>query len=219
VSLKLLITGRMGSGKSLAADYLVERHGAQRWSRTELMKRLAHAIADHVGDPEDVLRRIFPDPAQREEVRQALFSYDYVEEPGKPRRLYQDITEIRQDFDPVCFEAELEQRIRAVGEGPASFSLIDDVRKRSAFEYFTERGYRSLRIDAPEEIRRQRMLVRDGYLPDEETFQHSSEVELDEVDHEALIVNDSADLAAFYAELDALIERWMAEPSGATVSG
>lgn len=202
--IKLLITGKMGSGKSYAADYLVSEHGAMRWSRTELMKRLSHAVVDHIGDPDEILERTFPNEEERGAVRDELFAYRYTPEDGKPRRLYQDITEICQEHNPLCFEQELETRIRAIGD--CEFSLIDDVRKLSAFEYFSERGYATLRIDASEKIRRERMMSRDGYLPSEETFAHVSETDLDGIEHDFSIRNDSQDLISFYSELDRIVE-------------
>lgn len=202
---RLLITGKMGSGKGYCADYIVEKFGAQRWSRTELMKRLAHSAVDHVGDPDEVLALIFPDASLREEVRRELIAYadHYQLEPGKPRRLYQDITELCQQHDPLCFERELDERINRVGKG--GFYLIDDVRSAAAFEYFTACQYSSLRIDAPEEVRRSRMLARDGYLPSEETFQHPSETELDEIVHDFTVNNDGSDREAFYHALDRIV--------------
>lgn len=204
--MKLLITGKMGSGKSLAANYLVSEYGAQRWSRTELMKRLAHAVVDHTLPPDPILEKIFPSPSEREAVRSDLLRYaaTYMPEFGKPRRLYQDITEICQNYDALCFERELLQRIEEAPE--ENFCLIDDVRKMSAFEFFVGHGFRSLRIEADEEIRRERILRRDGYLPSEETFVHSSETELDNTPHEFTLANNNEDLRAFYGELDDLMQ-------------
>ncbi len=202
---RLLITGKMGSGKSFAADYLVENHQAQRWSRTELMKRLAHAVVDHSVPPDPILERIFTEPNEREQVRSELFEYGatYMPEQGKPRRLYQDITEICQEYDPLCFERELMERISSAPK--VDFCLIDDVRKVSAFEFFALSGFHTLRIDAPEELRRERIMARDGYLPSEETFAHSSETELDKIEHQHTISNDGKDLEAFYGALDDLV--------------
>jgi hypothetical protein len=205
MSVRLLITGKMGSGKSFAARYLEDKHEAKRWSRTELMKRLAHAIADHTLPPDPILEAIFPDHLLRLEVEEELFHYaaTYMPETGKPRRLYQDITEICQEHDPLCFERELMQRIESVpGQ---EFCLIDDVRKTSAFKYFVERGFRTLRINADEKTRRERMLVRDGYLPSEETFQHSSEVDLDLVQHDFYIENNSEENKIFFHQLDEVV--------------
>jgi dephospho-CoA kinase len=204
--LKLLITGKMGTGKDYAADRLVDVYHASRWSRTELMKKLAHALApEQIGDPEAILIRLFPDAEQREEVRMELLRYIaiYEPEPGKSRRLYQDVTAICQDHDPLVFEVELADRINAVGD--VNFSLIDDVRSAEAFEFFTRRDYLSLRIEAPDDICRARMLKRDVYLPSDETFRHSSETALDEISHDFVIDNSTNDPERLYQALDQMM--------------
>lgn len=203
--IKLLITGKMASGKSHASEYLERRHGATRWSRTELMKPLAHALADEAGDLDDLLGRIFHDEDERADVRRELMSYiaSYEPEDGKPRRLYQDVVEICQRKDPYCFEVELEGRIsHSLG---SDFVIIDDVRVLEAFDYFTERGYTSLRINASEAVRKRRMLKRDGILPAEETLNHISETALDGVAHDFVIVNNDDDFEVFFAKLDRLL--------------
>jgi hypothetical protein len=202
----LLMTGSMGAGKSVGADFYVEHRGASRWSRTELMKRLAHAIADSIGDPTEILRRIVPDDEDRHELTYSLLDYiaTYEPEPGKPRKLYQDITQICQDHDPLCFERELAARIDQAGD--AEFCLIDDVRSHAAFEFFSARGYRSVRIDAQELVRRQRMKQRDGYLPPEATFTHPSETELVEVNHDHVIENNEDNPARLYKALDDVLQ-------------
>jgi dephospho-CoA kinase len=202
---KLLITGKMASGKSYASEYLVSNHQATRWSRTELMKPLAHALADEAGDLDDLISRIFHDEDDKAEVRRELMSYiaSYDPEPGKPRRLYQDVVEICQRKDPYCFEVELEGRINS---SPGShFVIIDDVRVREAFDYFSERGFISLRINSSEEVRKKRMLARDGILPAEETLNHISETALDGLPHDFIIVNNDDNLDSFYKKLDKLV--------------
>lgn len=203
--MKLMITGKMGSGKGFAAQRLTHRHGASRWTRTELMKRLAHAIVDQTDNPDIILDRLFDDPELRSEVLTSLFEYgnSYDRESGKPRRLYQDITDICQRFDPLCFEIELDQRIATTD---SEFILIDDVRSLPAFEYFTSQGYKSLRINATDQVRKSRMLERDGYLPPEGAFQHPSETALDNTPHNYRVDNNGENLIEFYAQLDRVYE-------------
>lgn len=192
--MKLIITGKMGSGKDFAAAYLEHKYGAQIWARTEMMKRLAHAMVDHTAAPDQILEAIFPEPGEREAVRRDLFHYaaTYMPEIGKPRRLYQDVTEICQEHDPLCFERELAARIDRARDG-STFCLIDDVRSLAAYEFFVSQGFSSLRINASEELRKQRMLQRDGYLPDEETLVHPSETQLDGVQHTWTILNEGTE--------------------------
>jgi dephospho-CoA kinase len=196
-----MITGKMGAGKGFAAARFTHRYGATRWTRSELMKRLAHSFVDRTDLPDEILLRIFPDRQDRDQVREALLDYadNYQPEPGKPRLLYQQVTAICQDFQPLCFEEELEARIAST---ESDFNLIDDVRSLPAFEYFSDLGYRSLRIEASAEARTQRILARDGYLPATASLQHPSESALDQVDHHFVVVNNGDDLNSFYHQLD-----------------
>lgn len=197
---KLFLTGKMGSGKDAATDWFEDNYDVKRWTRTDLMKRLAHSLTDHIDSPDKFLIRLFSDEEERDSLREELIAYSlhYIPEEGKQRRLYQDITEICQKYDPYCFERELDARINLVD---SNFSLIDDVRKLSAFEYFTDRGYKSLCVEATEEVRRARMLKRDGLLPSEETFQHSSETELDNVKHDFVVENNTDNPEDLYEKI------------------
>lgn len=206
--MRLLLTGKMGSGKSSVSTYLVGTYGASRWTRSELMKRLAHAAVDGVGDVDACLEAVFPDEEECAVVRREVLAYAarYEPETGKQRRLYQDVAEICQQHDPLCFEMELDERIQA-STSDDDFALVDDVRKLEGFEYFRDQGYTTVRIDANEEVRRARMLRRDGYLPSEETFAHPSETDLDDVPHDHVVDNDSDDPTVLHEQLDALMHR------------
>lgn len=206
-TVRLMLTGKMGSGKTSGGDHIERVYGATRWVRTETMKRLAHALADQVGDLEALLAAVVPDDAQRDEVRARLLTYilSYEPEPGKPRRLYQDVAQIVMDADPLAFEREMFARMELAERDGARFQLVDDVRSAAAFEFFAERGYTSVRIDASDHTRRRRMLERDGYLPAEETFLHSSETDLDETAHDYVVNNDHDDPERFLRDLDQVV--------------
>lgn len=167
------------------------------------MKRLAHSVGHGIGSTDELLERLFDNEAERDDVRRELLDYEAPEEQGKPRLLYQQVTEIIQSHDPLCFEHELLKRIE--DSGASGFILIDDVRSLAAFEYFSEHGFKSVRINAPEDVRRRRMLSRDGHLPDEASFEHSSETDLDDVRHDFDIYNTSDDPADLYRAIDDVV--------------
>ena len=204
--IKLMLSGRTASGMSSASAYLADRYGATCWSRSELMKRLAHALVDGVGETDDLLARIIPEET-RAELREELLSFaaHYEPEDGFPVQLYQDVVEICHAHDPLCFERELEQRIKRAGRH--DFTVIDDVKggEDGAFAYFSERGYISVRVEAPEEARQRRLLARDGHLPRSDRLGHRVETGLDRAPHDFVIDNDTSP-ERFKARLDLLVE-------------
>jgi dephospho-CoA kinase len=213
----LMISGKMATGKSLAADYLVNNHHAIRWTRAHLMKKVAHALIDQVGDLERLLVKLFPDNEQtRQEVRYKLLKYaaQYAPEEGKKRRLYQDVTEIIQSFDPLVFERELLAQVenakrnhqKANPEGRVLI-LIDDIRSKNAFDFFAEHDYHTIRMEADLSVRRARMLRRDGKLPHPQTLEHPSETELDGVETKYVIINnDLESTSALFSKLDEIVQ-------------
>ncbi len=214
----LMISGKMATGKSLAADYLVEKHQAIRWTRAHLMKKVAHALIDQVGDLERLLVKLFPnDTETRQEVRYKLLKYaaDYIPEDGKKRRLYQDVTEIIQSFDPLVFERELLAQIEGAKKNQQKTNpnrrvliLIDDVRSRNAFDFFAKHHYHAIRMEADLDVRKKRMQRRDGKLPHPQTLEHPSETELDGVETEFVIINNDLDSTDhLFGQLDQIVEK------------
>lgn len=207
--IKLVITGRMGAGKSTAARHFKEA-GATVWARTQLMKRLAHAVGpDQIGDPEAILARLFDDEKQRAQVGRELLRYiaTYQPEPGRrPLRLYQQVTAICQQRDPLVFERELWARITDAEKagGPSSFILIDDVRSPDALVFFAKRGFRSLRIEASEYHRHRRLAAKEGLVPAVDVLNHPSETLMDEVAHDFTVVNNGT-ICEFTAALDQVL--------------
>jgi hypothetical protein len=204
--IKLMISGRTGSGMSAIAAQLGERYGAACWSRSELMKRIAHALVDGVGDLEELLSRIVPAADQRAGLREDLLSFavHYEPEQGAPVQLYQDVVDLCQARNHLCFEHELERRIKQAGKHP--FVVIDDVKGEvgGAFAYLSGRGYASLRVEAPEEARRRRLLARDGHLPRSERLAHVVETGLDDAAHDFLLNSDTSP-ERVTAQLDRLV--------------
>ena len=204
--IKLMITGRTGSGMTLACAHLAEQYEAVCWSRSELMKQIAHALADGVGDLETLLARVFPVAELRAEVREELLDWlSHYQPESSPIRLYQEVVEICQRHEPLCFETELEARIKAAGKQP--FIVIDDIKgdEEGAFAYFSERGYASLRIEAPAEARAHRLLTRDGALPQSERLHHPVETGLDTARHDFVVDNDTSE-QRFTARIDRVVE-------------
>lgn len=208
--IKLMIIGKMGTGKSTVVDYLVEQHQAMRFTRSNLMKRVCYSLVDGIGSLDDYLDRLYPEDTDiQDELREKLFQYiaNYEPEPGKPRRLFQEVTDIVMEANPLVYDLELSHRINQMKPLIAQpFYLIDDVRSLEAYNFYHEQGYKTLRVQAALDIRRLRMLRRDGHLPSPETFNHPSEIELDQVKHDFLLENNDNNTENIYASIDKLIK-------------
>jgi dephospho-CoA kinase len=207
--LKMVITGKMASGKGAASGHLVERYGAKRMPREDIIKPFVYGIAE--GDPAtpERLAELFPDDQSvRSGLEQEIGRYmkSYVDEGGKRRRLLQDVIDFVQQRNAYAIEEALNRRIAAAA-ADAPFVIIDDVRPLEAFDYFKGQGYITVRIEASRRIREQRMLERDGVIPPDEAFQHWTETALDGVPHDFVIYNETNDPEALTCKLDAVLER------------
>jgi dephospho-CoA kinase len=202
--LKLIMVGQMATGKTSLSDYLQENYHATAWTVAEMIKRISHALVDHNGDLEKYLETTFP---QEEEQRRALkqllaFANRYKREAGKPRQLYQEVGEIGREINRHCWEEELMQR---VASSPSDFILVDDVRSKEGFNFFTSRGFKSVKLVADLNVRKKRLLQRDGVLPNDSVFIHVSETEMETFPTDYHIHNESDDLSEPIHELNKII--------------
>jgi hypothetical protein len=198
----------MGAGKTTAQDHLVRVYGAQPWTTSGRIKQISHALIDQTGSLDDLLSVVILDHELRAQAAWDLMSYagSYEPEPGKPRKLYQDVGEILRDLSPVtrlCWEEDLQ---RCIISSPASFPVVD-IRSKESYAFFAgEHHYRTLRIDAPLEVRKARMLARDKHaVLDEAVFNHQSETDVDDLQFDFVIDNSSDDPTTLYEALDQVV--------------
>jgi dephospho-CoA kinase len=205
---RLVIMGKMAAGKTQAATFLAEQYGATTWTIAQRIKETAHALVDQTGQLDMLLESVIVDPALRAQSAVALlrFADGYELEPGKPRKLYQEVGQILRDLHPstsFCWEEELERRIQRSGQG----LTVVDLRSKEGYRFFVvDRGYRTLRIDATEEVRRRRLLARDRFaVVDDAVFTHQSETEVDSLEFEFVIDNNRDDLELLHDRLEAVV--------------
>jgi len=218
-NVRIAVMGKMASGKTFASSHLVNQWGGTSWTVAERIKQISHALIDQNGDLGALLEVVIVNPelmdlATRELLR---FADWYQPEPGdKPRRLYQEVGQILRDLHPdtkYCWEEDLERRIKAY---PSPLTIVD-IRAKESFNFFVnERGYASMLISAPEEVRMKRMLARDNHaVTDPKMLQHVSETDVDELDFEFTVHNPEDDPNKLFTELDKIV-RLLAERSGHT---
>lgn len=206
--IQLVVMGKMAAGKTTASNYLVDDHGATAWTIAERIKQVAYALVGHSGNLGDLLNIVLQDNEHERLATKALlvWSDSYVMEVGKPRRLFQEVGQILRDLSPqtvLCWEEDLQRRI-SIAEQRCT---VVDIRSKESYGFFVAQGYSTLRIDAPLDIRKQRLLMRDKHeMLDDRVFSHQSETDVDCLSFQFTIDNSSDDPTALYAELDAVIE-------------
>lgn len=207
----VMVFGGIGTGKTELAQHLADRHGAIVFQRTRLMRSICHALVDGAEDLDELLRSLFPDDEQAvADLRADLvyFVRSYVPDASRQRQLYQHVVDIVQQCDPLAFEVELLGRIELARQraGAERMIVIEDIYTMPAYEFFAARGFVPVRVTAPLSLARRRVMARDGFLPVEGTFDHDTELDLDQMVPAATIVNDGT-LDRLRHEGDAVIQK------------
>lgn len=184
--MRIAISGKMGSGKSTAAQILQELYGFEIVSLATPLRRLVEiAKADKTEElAHAYMLRLFehPDNATAAFQRYMALCYDCAEElagPGKPRNFLQRLgTEVGRAIEPDVWVRELLKK--------TSFATVnivcDDMRFLNEATLLRASGWELWRMEISEEIREVRLArLNGGVLPEDhnERQLHLSETELD----------------------------------------
>lgn len=127
--IKIALTGKMRSGKSVISRLLHEKHGFYyQLSFGDKLKSLAHSI--------------FP----------------WIPEEPKPRELYQFMNTMRE-FDEDVWVKQLEEYYEFVLTREPTGIVIDDVRQQNEFEWARDNGFIVVRVDTTDDLRKQRIIA------------------------------------------------------------
>ena len=101
----------------------------------------------------------------------------------------------------------------AAGRDGATLAIVDDVRLVAEGLFLSRQGWSGLRLAAPAEVRRRRLLARDGRLPPAGWEAHGTETEVGRVPVVAVVSNDGS-LSDLRTQLEQLARDlgWCAEP-------
>lgn len=144
--MRILLCGKMGSGKSTVSNRLCNKYGFYQLGFGDKVKEIA--------------REIFPEE----------FSGG-----KKPRKLLQWFgTDAMRSWNPDCWTNYLMRQI----DGRGGNIVIDDGRFTNELNTAVAYGFTPVLVIAPKELRRFRLIMRDGEL-DKEAFGHISETDLD----------------------------------------
>lgn len=183
--------GKMGSGKTACADYLVEHAQFTRISFADGIKEIAEIHQDHPEEewPErlnewiaDVLTPLgysVEELNQFYEVFLDGFKRHPKVEPGKKNRaLLQYLgTEAGRGVDPQIWIRILKSRLE-----PGKYYVIDDVRFGNELEALRDMGFWTIYLEAPPWVRYDRIQRRgDTSITLGSMENHPSETELDKI--------------------------------------
>lgn len=204
---KVGFTGRAGSGKSLASHFFT-RKGYHDHSFAEPIKRIVQYKNGTI-NPQQVLEYIAKDllrysteiePEFLDRVSKTLsegwsrvLQYDC-----STRELYQKVgTEYGRDAIPHIWIDYLLGMIRDERR-----VVVDDIRFQNEADALRGDGFTIVKLEAPYEIRRQRLEGKYG-TDSTEWENHPSEQEIDQIEADYTFMNDgNNDLAAFLNEVE-----------------
>jgi dephospho-CoA kinase len=164
---KIALTGKIRSGKSLVGNHLYIRHSFNEVAFGDSMKRCAHE------------------------------AFPWVSEFSKPRSLYQNYAQAMRQIDPDVWIKHAERAVKGaidynVNTGAERVGVvITDLRQPNEYEWARANGFTIIRVTAPDEDRLFRAkLAGDDF--NEADLEHETESHIDgfAVDYE--IVNDGS---------------------------
>lgn len=159
-SIKIALVGKKRSGKDLASAIIHSE------STSVISLSFGSAMKYHA-------HRIFTD----------------VPEEPKPRSLYQFMDKMRE-YDPLVWIKHLDSMYKILSRdyGYGTY-VITDVRSEDQAIWCRENGFTLVKIHASDEIRRER-LENAGETYDEHEFYHPTELSVDNIATEYVIINE-----------------------------
>lgn len=175
----------MGSGKTALATYFVQRYGYRRLSFATAVRRVLYALSPEMADA--------PKAEQRAWLQKVGDGLRAVDENIWVTLLLKDLAAL----------------------APGTPWVVDDCRRLNEWYALVDQGAVPIALDCPVEIRRQRIMARDGAW-DPNTVYHASEVQardlVERMPTEGLIFFDDAspDLSHLDAEAqqEAIFRYW-----------
>lgn len=181
--MNIMLIGKMASGKDQVAAML------PRYNRVALADSLRELVAilrnDGVGASFSRSAELLGEDNVPNDLLYILRLYSQMPRTTKERPLLQGIgTYFRECNNDVWINTAKSKLVRGS-------NVITDVRRISEFKAFKALGFKAIYIEAPEELRIQRLRSRDGGY-DENTAKHKAEAEIESLKElcDSVIIND-----------------------------
>jgi dephospho-CoA kinase len=176
---KIALTGKLRSGKSIVGNHLYIRHNFNEVAFGDALKRTAHE------------------------------TFPWVSEFSKPRALYQSVGQLMRQIDNEVWIKHAEQAVKGaidfrVHTGAEKVGVvITDVRQQNEVDWCRANGFTLIRVTAPDEDRIARAIAA-GDNFDEEDLEHETESYIDGFSVDAEISN-SGTIDELKAQIDEII--------------
>jgi dephospho-CoA kinase len=178
---RLAFIGQMGAGKDTVADIFKDTH--KKYSFGMGIRACVKILREKgIVEVMDYLKRIFEYRADYREVYGVFERAQKIPQTKKDREILQYLgTSLRAFYDSVWIDCTF--RYIEWVEGlmlPPYRSVIADCRRKPELVALQNKGYLTIFVDAPEEVRYERLKARDGIDRKEfyETSQHVAESEI-----------------------------------------
>jgi dephospho-CoA kinase len=170
----IAVAGRIRSGKDTVGKYLIDNYSYFKL-----------AFGDGIKETASIL---FPEAVKK----------------GKPRRLYQVLGQKMREIDPDVWVKYLDRRMTLCKRFGIEKFIVTDLRQFNEYDYLKEKGFVIVKVEADEEIRRQRMIeAGDDFT--EEDLNHETELSVDALPYDYLITNNGT-LEELYEQIEFIID-------------
>lgn len=158
--MRIAVTGKMRSGKDTLASYFINDLHFQKLGFRDGIEKIGQDF--------------FPELLAK----------------GKPRKFYQHVGQSLREIDPYVWINFLDKRLQALnGTGIENF-IVTDVRQVNEYNYLKKQGFIVLKVEADEEIRRER-IEKAGDIFSPEQFYHDTEIQVDNIPADYILTNNT----------------------------
>ncbi|MGF9741623.1 AAA family ATPase [Priestia megaterium] len=126
-----------------------------------------------------------------DELTELIMEYfpEAIIQHGKPREHYTLLGQTFRKLNPMIWIERLEPLLE-VYEAMGHDIVITDLRQQNEYEFLKENGYTIIKIEADEEVRKQR-IIDAGETFDPKRFYHETELSVDSLPYDYLVTNNT----------------------------
>lgn len=189
--IRIALTGRMRSGKSLIANHLAREYGLRTVSFGDSLKYYADEI--------------FPHFTERITKKDELFGGEILVGVKKPRQLYQRFGQMMREIDEDIWIQHAERTVESLEDSRSVKGVvIDDLRQPNEYIWARDHGFTIIRVNANEDTRLERARAL-GDSFEIEDLRHETEMYVDDYEVAVDIWNDGEDAEDLKRRVDVVM--------------